>query len=516
MQTLKKLYLYNKRAFKSIIVYMFLALFIDAVATQYLPVIILSLSDNFQSLIIPLIAVNLLFCLINIMLSPRLKYNAKRNSAIFLEFFREKNVENYLRLSLDDNPNEYHNSLVIATEHAESFLNENISQIIYRLLYGIGSLVILGLLSPKLLVIVLVAGIIVCMVRRYFQPNIDMIANERLKNRKSLISSFKHVLSNRYYYVDKSVYKRSFDEFRQVDSAFTKQMIKHAQKRGTMLLVISFLCELILLITAVFLVQNTSANAGILLAIRPAINFFNFIGITIISTRENLNVLKKFFEGKWVTEENISKNMHTTSEQNNVGLIQIKNVSFSYDDTPLFEQFNYTFEGGHLYEIRGKRGTGKTTLIKLIYNIVSPKTGEIMLNGYLNKELSLSKHIFYYSTDATPFILSLEENVLLGKEKPDNYDDIIKRLGLATIKNSSCRNLSTGEQARLALARGLISDRRILLLDEFNANLDTESIYRIVEMLKERVNDGALVIIVNHKLIIEGSKVVLVGEDSCG
>lgn len=134
------------------------------------------------------------------------------------------------------------------------------------------------------------------------------------------------------------------------------------------------------------------------------------------------------------------------------------------------------------------------------------------INGEANYRIhKLENQIFYLPSSTTPFILDMESNILLGKSPPAEFLDIINTLGLGVIIKDSCENLSTGEQLRVAMARGLISKKNIFLLDEFNANLDNKTSDQIVQMLLKKAKNGALIILVNHKSSIPGAIILELG-----
>ena len=245
--------------------------------------------------------------------------------------------------------------------------------------------------------------------------------------------------------------------------------------------------------------------------------YYSNINITIISTRENLDIISDFLtynEKEEYDQRNLlsSSTAHGDSSDGGCRGVEICNLSFSYNQKNIFDDFSFKFSYGNIYEIRGPRGIGKSTLLKIIYNLLSPSNGEVLIDGEANYRIhKLENQIFYLPSSTTPFILDMESNILLGKSPPAEFLDIINTLGLGAIIKDSCENLSTGEQLRVAMARGLISKKNIFLLDEFNANLDNKTSDQIVQMLLKKAKNGALIILVNHKSSIPGAIILELG-----
>lgn len=248
-----------------------------------------------------------------------------------------------------------------------------------------------------------------------------------------------------------------------------------------------------------------------------SIHYVLNLNITIISTRENLDIISDFLtynEKEEYDQRNLlsSSTAHGDSSDGGCRGVEICNLSFSYNQKNIFDDFSFKFSYGNIYEIRGPRGIGKSTLLKIIYNLLSPSNGEVLIDGEANYRIhKLENQIFYLPSSTTPFILDMESNILLGKSPPAEFLDIINTLGLGAIIKDSCENLSTGEQLRVAMARGLISKKNIFLLDEFNANLDNKTSDQIVQMLLKKAKNGALIILVNHKSSIPGAIILELG-----
>ena len=195
--------------------------------------------------------------------------------------------------------------------------------------------------------------------------------------------------------------------------------------------------------------------------------------------------------------------------------IEIKNLNFSYsDERQALNNINLTFEKNKKYAIVGESGSGKSTLTKLLMRYYKNYTGEILIdNKNLQKILShdLYKNISMIQQNVFMFDDSIKENIKLYADYSD--DEILEVCGRSGLSNlisilpnginslvgENGNKLSGGEKQRIAIARSLINDTKILILDESTSALDNETAYNLETSLLS-INDLTLVV-VTHKLI---------------
>ncbi len=195
-------------------------------------------------------------------------------------------------------------------------------------------------------------------------------------------------------------------------------------------------------------------------------------------------------------------------------IIQLKNITKQYhegrDQHTIFSNLSADFIQGKTTAIIGRSGSGKSTLLNLIGGIDLPDSGEIIVNGNNialldeSKRTKLRRRDIGFIFQAFNIIptLTVLENILLPLElnhydkKTDKAMRLLNQVGLADRHDSFPDRLSGGEQQRIAIARALIHEPKIVLADEPTGNLDAKTADTILQLLKELICDK------NHTLLL--------------
>ena len=200
-----------------------------------------------------------------------------------------------------------------------------------------------------------------------------------------------------------------------------------------------------------------------------------------------------------------------------VGNVQFKNVSFTYDDTGItaLKNISFNLENGKTLAILGKTGSGKSTIINLIARLYDVNNGEVLIDGNNIEDLnlnSLRKSIGFVPQDAFLFSDTIENNIRFGKvnatiEAIENaandayiHHNIIEfKEGYKTFVGERGVTLSGGQKQRVSIARAIINDPKILILDDCLSAVDTETEEIILKNL-ERITKNRTTIIVSHRI----------------
>jgi ATP-binding cassette subfamily B protein/subfamily B ATP-binding cassette protein MsbA len=209
------------------------------------------------------------------------------------------------------------------------------------------------------------------------------------------------------------------------------------------------------------------------------------------------------------------------------GEIEFKDVSFSYvKDKPIIKNLSLKIQPGEKIALVGHTGSGKSTLIKLLLRFYDINSGNINVDGYSIGDLKIAylrEQIGMVSQDPYLFNGTVAENILYGNVEASrdemtksalaaNASNFIKNLpqGYDTLIGERGVKLSGGEKHRIAIARTLLKDPPILILDEATASVDTETEAKIKDALVS-LTAGRTTILIAHRLsTLEGANRILV------
>ena len=169
--------------------------------------------------------------------------------------------------------------------------------------------------------------------------------------------------------------------------------------------------------------------------------------------------------------------------------IEVKNLRFRYGARPVIGDVSFSAEKGELLAVLGPNGVGKSTLFRCLLGFLKPVGGEILVDGteltaYSRRELA--KKLAYIPQSHTPaFDHTVLDSVLMGMtaqlrvfEQPGQAQrekamQMLRALGMEKLSSRGCMKISGGERQLMLLARALVQDASMLIMDEPTANLDT-------------------------------------------
>ena len=199
-------------------------------------------------------------------------------------------------------------------------------------------------------------------------------------------------------------------------------------------------------------------------------------------------------------------------------ILELNHVGFRYrPDRPVLEDVNCRFETGVFYALVGKSGAGKSTLLSLMAGLDLPTEGEILFEGRSTASMDLSEYrrryasVIYQDFALLP-LLTVQENIqyplaLCGvppQEAAQQARELARRVSLPEeLLDRYPSRISGGEQQRVAIARSLTLDRRLLLADEPTGNLDSENSDIVIDLLRRLAHEeDRCVIVVTHDLSV--------------
>ena len=220
--------------------------------------------------------------------------------------------------------------------------------------------------------------------------------------------------------------------------------------------------------------------------------------------------------------EKIEKNIENTN-------IELKNVHFSYHEDEVLHGVNLNINSGSVNAFVGPSGSGKSTLAKLIAGLWDANTGDILIGNVNTKEMPIeyqNKIIAYVSQDNYLFDISVRENIRLAKPnasdeeieeiaKKSGCDEFISSLenGYDTIAGGTGGHLSGGERQRISIARAMLKNADIIILDEATAYTDPEN-EALVQSAVAKLVKGKTLIVIAHRLstIVDSDNIFVIDD----
>ena len=209
---------------------------------------------------------------------------------------------------------------------------------------------------------------------------------------------------------------------------------------------------------------------------------------------------------------------YTVSQSDNENVLQVQAIACIRSDRMLFQSLNFTVSAGQVVLVEGRNGTGKTSLLRILCGIRRPDEGDVLWQGESIESLGGSYHgqlAYLGHMDGIKRELSAEENLqiarALGRPGRLGIDEALLRVDLDEVEDIPVNHFSAGMRRRLALARLLVTDSRLWVLDEPFTSLDVHGIALVEALIAEHVANGGMVVMTSHHQVsLPGIKVVRV------
>ena len=188
-------------------------------------------------------------------------------------------------------------------------------------------------------------------------------------------------------------------------------------------------------------------------------------------------------------------------------MLLINNLSFSRNETKIFENLNLSLNNKKIIQIKGRNGSGKTTFLKVILNILESNNGEIIWKGK-----NIKKNIFDFYNQTTFIMdnntstrnLSVEDNINfwrgLSSSKLNNEEifELLNKLNIEKYYKTKVMYLSSGERKKLELIRLILEQKKLWVLDEPFNHLDDLSIEILNQTFLDHVNNDGMILFASH------------------
>lgn len=189
-------------------------------------------------------------------------------------------------------------------------------------------------------------------------------------------------------------------------------------------------------------------------------------------------------------------------------MLKVNNLQCDRGDRALFTGISFELQKHQLMRIEGLNGSGKTTLLRTLCGLFEPEEGEILWDGTSIKKQddSYRKNLFYLGhQNAIKMDLSVLENLRfnckMAGESPTDEEllNALNTIGLFAYEDIPTRQLSQGQKRRVSLARLLVTDTSLWILDEPFVALDMAAVELLQKIIADHVNNGGMVILTTHQ-----------------
>ena len=424
------------------------------------------------------------------------------------------------------------------------FIMNNIFAILYTVSLLVFYVAYLAILNWKLLLAILAIQPLVLIFQLIFAPKIMKKSQLHRDNNVKYDSILQTIISNPVELIMSGMKKKSFKK----DDGAIRKMVKKSFKKllksiddtydsGRSLTFVHLLSSHIIEFLSAFttclviglggyFVLQGKMTIGVLVVFISSSDRL----IKIITSISDLTF--DFSEVKPIYKR-LSYYLNYTSEDNeelalSAGRndIVFQDVDFSYDEgTEILRNVNCCFKTGKKYGIIGKTGEGKSTIIKLLFNLWKPTCGKILIGGkkidHLDRD-SIGESIMYVSANPIMFNDTIYNNIVMNSTDIDEdriydmlkklklYDDITKLDdSIQSVIGDNGTTLSTGQRQRLAIARALLSDKKIIVMDEPTSSIDSETEKEVMKTIYNELSDKTLIIITHDEQILYNCDEVL-------
>ena len=502
------------------------------------------IKNNDKTLIVELGALMIFIAVVGVLLGISNTYNSSKISTVFAMNLREGTFDKIQRLSFRNIDELSISNLIIVLTNdinqLQNFVMSGTRILIRSPLLFIGS-IILGIitaprLSPIYLVIILAISTVLFLIIKKSYP-LFYGAQQGLDDMNTTLKeNFDGIMAVKSFVQENN----EKEKFKGKSSNLAKLNTSTSRIVGTVLPI--FLACINLGIVAILWFGGKSAINNVL-PIGSLVAFINYLSqllvALIIASLLFMNFTRAMVSAKRV--ENIMNAtsdvvfMNTSKNADDIrGDIIFENVSFDYDETDGFEEYalkdvNLHIKEGEFVGIIGATGSGKSTLVNLIPRFYDPTSGKVLLDGMDIRnynEATLRKNISIVLQSATLFSGTVKSNIVQGdldavedditraakiaqaKEfidrLPENYESIVYQRG---------NNLSGGQKQRISIARGLVGNPKILILDDSTSALDAKSESLVKKALnRELKNTTTIMVAQKISSIIDADKIVLIDQ----
>jgi ATP-binding cassette, subfamily B, multidrug efflux pump len=426
-------------------------------------------------------------------------------------------------------------------------LQQSLTQLITAVVQLVGFIVMMLTISVQLTLIVLVSMPLYILATLFVTKRSQKYFKAQQKSMGQLSGHVEEMYSGHRIVRAFGQEEESVQKFKEVNDALYEAGWKAQFVSGTLFPVMGFISNLAYVVIAVIgglFMTRSILNLGDITAfiqysrsfthpIVQTANIANVVQSTIACAERVFEVLDEQEEVNPVilAANSASDDGHTTPTlapvQQTCGAVELEDISFRYvDHEPLIEHMSLKVDPGHTVAIVGPTGAGKTTLVNLLMRFYELKGGRITIDGQdiarMPRE-ALRSRFGMVLQDTWLFNGTIKENIAYGRQgatdeeiveaaKAAHADHFIRTLpeGYDTVLNEEASNISQGQKQLLTIARAILSDPAIMILDEATSNVDTRTEHLIQKAMNRLMENRTSFVIAHRLSTIREAEVILV------
>lgn len=435
-----------------------------------------------------------------------LKYQKEFKTIIYNKLIREDFSSNRELTTKIINYNEDINNVILFKVNTFPNIVFNISRLFF-------ATILLLMLNYILLLIFILVFSLASILGFLYHKYSKKYQESRLKEEGKLNTYFKDSMANRDLIYSYNAYKNYENNHDKYLDKYISTIKKESNLRlfaNNFIMILNYAITALIIILGAYFAYNELITYGFIIAL---LQIVNHIANPIISASSYISS----YALARVSNKRLEINYFDDKEQiEDFDSIIFDDVTYNINNKTIIEHFTFKISKNDIIKIVGDSGTGKSTLIKLILGIIKPISGKIYYeyNGLKYDVDSCLNLVSYLNQEINLMNCSIRDNFLLYSNVSDDrirvYLKIVnldsRILSLDELINNEDLNLSVGEKQRLMFAVMLSTDRKIIILDEFDSNLDKNNTNMLINILNSLEKT---IIYVSHKeSIIEKSKIL--------
>lgn len=428
-----------------------------------------------------------------------------------ISFFRSRQTGGLMTRALSD------------AERVTGFFIDGMPYVFINGMMTIATIVVMFMMKWQMAVIAIVMIPAAVMIGYYLRPRIWSMYGHRHRSERSVNSQVNDNLTGARVVKAFGQEKREIERFRHNNERLRDSEMAIVSFQNYFRLIyggtFQILNMLVWMVGVYFILVRNEMELGILITftgyvgqLQGPINFFSFL---FHWWADSMNSAQRIFEILDAQPE-VREKDDPVRLTDPVGHIELKNVNFGYEiNKSVLKDISLDIPAGSMLGIVGRSGAGKTTLVNLISRLYDVNEGEILFDGVNIKDIAfkdLRRNVAMVSQETYIFMGTVAENIayanreasreeIINAAKLASAHEFIMRMpdGYDTMIGSSGRELSGGEKQRISIARAILANPKVLILDEATASVDTETEREIQHSVAYLVK-GRTTISIAHRL----------------